>query len=87
MADGAIYRPFREDHNEMRDSSGGFIQLCCIEEMLETPDRVAAMTTFGGFALCRDHFEEAVVTLQEGMSMGVFLMAYVNKKEAPDERG
>lgn len=68
---------------DWRSSSGDMIQVCAVHEIeaLVKPEEeapaVAAITTLGGFALCREHFDYFVVNLQSGVSTSTLLMKFL----------
>lgn len=65
------------DHRaEFRVASGSWIPLCVVEELdsqIETSE--PAIITFGGFSLCREHFEKVTNLIKDGISMGAVVNA------------
>lgn len=64
-------RHLLEDAGEWQDTSGNRIQLCVVEELnKDSGVSAAAITTFGGFSLCRAHFEQVTAQIRAGIPMG-----------------
>lgn len=64
-------RHLLEDAGEWLDTSGNRIQLCVVEELdKESGVSAASVITFGGFSLCREHFEKVTNLIKDGVPMG-----------------
>jgi len=60
-----------KEDDEWRNSSNTRFQLCVVEELdTEAPQSAHAVITFGGFSLCRRHFEKVTNLIKDGTSMG-----------------
>ena len=57
--------------SEWSDTAGNRHQLCVVEELdAEAPQSAYAIITFGGFSLCRTHFEVVTGLIKTGTPMG-----------------
>lgn len=57
--------------NVTRVPTGGFYQLCVVEALdIKSEASEFAVITFGGFSLCRQHFQQVTGMIREGIPMG-----------------
>lgn len=64
-------RSLKEQSEIWHHSTGEAIQLCVVEELdTEGEFTAEAVITFGGFSLCREHFDKVTNLIKDGTPMG-----------------
>lgn len=62
---------FIKEDDEWKTADGVPIPMCVVEELnADAPLHAMAVITFGGFSLCREHFEKVTAQIRAGIPMG-----------------